>query len=78
MKWREASGVLCDRRIPISLKGKFFKIVVRPAIIYESENQGIDKSMERKMSVSEMRTLRWISGMTREDRIKNECTRGSI
>jgi len=28
MKWREASGVLCNRRIPIRLKGKFYKTAV--------------------------------------------------
>lgn len=30
------------------------------------------------MSVAEMRMLRWISGATREDRIRNEYMRGNI
>jgi len=28
MKWREASGFLCDKRIPIGLKGNFYRSVV--------------------------------------------------
>jgi hypothetical protein len=33
MKWREASEVLCDKRIPMKLIGKFYKSVVRPPTI---------------------------------------------
>jgi hypothetical protein len=34
LKWRQASGVLCDRRVPVKLKGKFYRTVIRPAMLY--------------------------------------------
>nr|GEX56783.1 hypothetical protein [Tanacetum cinerariifolium] len=37
VKWRAASGVLCDRRIPLKLKGRFYKVAIRPAMFYGSE-----------------------------------------
>jgi len=44
-------------------------------MLYGSECWAVDK----KMSVAEMRMLRWISGVvTREDRIINEYARGTI
>ncbi|KAL4200623.1 hypothetical protein AMTRI_Chr02g254520 [Amborella trichopoda] len=33
-EWRYAIGILCDRRIPMKLKGKFYSTVVRPALLY--------------------------------------------
>ncbi|KAG5615341.1 hypothetical protein H5410_015165 [Solanum commersonii] len=35
MKWRLASGVLCDKKIPPRLKGKFYRVVVRPPCCME-------------------------------------------
>jgi hypothetical protein len=32
----------------------------------------IDRRIEQSMSVVEMRMLRWTSGVTKEDRIRNE------
>jgi hypothetical protein len=37
LKWRQASGVLCDLRVPLKLKGKFYRTVIRPAMLYEAE-----------------------------------------
>ena len=36
MNWKKVSGVLCDRRIGIKLKGKVHKMVVRPEMIYRA------------------------------------------
>ena len=31
--WKRCNGVLCDRRMPVKLKGKVYKTVVRPALL---------------------------------------------
>lgn len=34
IKWRGASDVLCDKRIPMNLKVNFYRSVVRPIMLY--------------------------------------------
>ena len=36
VKWRQASGVLCDRKVPQKLKGKFYRTAIRPVMLYEA------------------------------------------
>ncbi|KAK9161059.1 hypothetical protein Syun_007400 [Stephania yunnanensis] len=36
-KWRSATWVICDRNVPNKLKGKFYRIAIRPAMFYGSE-----------------------------------------
>ena len=36
-KWKHATGVLCDKMMHVGLKGKVYRMVVRPAILYGSE-----------------------------------------
>ena len=50
--WREVSGVLCDRRIPVKLKGKVYKTVVRPAMMYGMEATPNKKVNEKRMNVA--------------------------
>ena len=75
--WRSASGVLCDKKVPLRLKGKFHRTVIRPAMLYGTETASMKKTEEKRMDVAEMRMLRWMSGVTREDKIRNEYIRGS-
>ncbi|KAG5572388.1 hypothetical protein H5410_062154 [Solanum commersonii] len=57
-KWRLASGILCDKKIPPKLKGKFYRVVVRPALLYGVECWPVKNAHVQKMHVAEMRMLR--------------------
>jgi hypothetical protein len=37
LKWCQVSGVLCDLRVPLKLKGKFYMTAIRPAMLYGAE-----------------------------------------
>jgi hypothetical protein len=67
LKWRQASGVLCDPRAPLKLKGKFYNTAIRPAILYGAECWSTKRRHVQQLSVVEIRMLRWICGYTRRD-----------
>jgi hypothetical protein len=37
LKWRQASSVVCDPRVPLKLKGKFYRTVIRSTMLYGAE-----------------------------------------
>ncbi|KAL5166070.1 FHA domain-containing protein FHA2 [Glycine soja] len=78
MKWRKASGVLCDAKVPIKLKEKFYRTAVRPTILYGTECWAVKSQHENKVGVAEMRMLRWMCGKTRQDKIRNETIRERV
>jgi hypothetical protein len=75
LKWRQASGVFCDPRVPLKLKGKFYRIAIRPAMLYGAECWSTKRRHVQQLSVAEMRMLRWICGSTRKDRVRNDDIR---
>ncbi|KAJ4809245.1 hypothetical protein LUZ62_021811 [Rhynchospora pubera] len=75
---RQASGVLCDKKVPQKLKGKFYRTAIRPAMLYGAECWATKRRHVQKMSVAEMRMLRWICGHTRKDRIRNDDIRDMV
>ena len=52
----------------LKVNGKLYKTIVKPAMMYASETLAVKKSQY----VAEMRVLRWMSGVTKVDRIGDE------
>lgn len=78
LRWRAASGVMCDKKVPLKLKGKFYRAAIRPAMLYGSECWAVKKALECKLEAAEMRMLRWSCGRTMLDRIPNEVFRNEL
>ena len=50
MKWRQASGILCDKGVPQKLKGKFYRTAVRPAM----ETEYVSTNLQEQGGCSEL------------------------
>ena len=57
--------------------GKVYKTVVGPAMMYVAETCAVKKAQEKKLDVVEMRMLRWMNGVAKLDRIRNEIIIGT-
>ena len=71
------SGVICDRRVSDRVKGKVYKVAVRPAMLYGLETVALTKRQEAEMEVAELKMLRFSLGVTRMDKIRNEYIIGT-
>ncbi|GJX68366.1 ataxia telangiectasia mutated family protein [Tanacetum coccineum] len=78
LNWKAATGVICDRNFPLKLKGKFYRAVIRPTMLYGSECWPITKALANRMEVAELRMLRWTCGKTMLDMIPNGVYRAEL
>ena len=77
-KWRELTGVICNKKILKKLKCLIYKTVVRPVMLYGAECWTAGKKEEALIERTEMRMLRRIAGVTvkdmqRSEKIREEC-----
>ena len=49
MSWKKVSGVLCDRKLSARVKGKMYKSVVRPTMLYGMETVAVTERQVGKM-----------------------------
>ncbi|KAJ0179997.1 hypothetical protein K1T71_004588 [Dendrolimus kikuchii] len=77
-KWREVTGVICDPKMPVKLKGQVYKSIIRPVLLYGSEAWPVLERHKQELRVTEMNMLRWMCGVTRKDRVRNSRIRGSL
>ncbi|KAI5625322.1 hypothetical protein C0J50_15181 [Silurus asotus] len=76
-EWRRVTGVICDSRVSAKLKGKVYRTVVRPAMLYGLETVALSKRQEVELEVAELKMLRFSLGVTRMNKIRNEFIRGT-
>jgi hypothetical protein len=78
MKWQQNSSVLCDKKMPMKLKGRLYNSVVRPALLYGTECWTMNARIKNKLSTTENKMLRMTAGVTLLDRIESRYIRGSL
>ncbi|GJV66350.1 ataxia telangiectasia mutated family protein [Tanacetum coccineum] len=78
LKWRAATRILYDKKVPLKLKGKFYRVAIQPAMLYGSECWSLTKVQanrmevaKMRMEVTEIRMLRRTCGKTILDMIPN-------
>ena len=76
MSWKKASAVLCDRKLSTRVKGKMYKSVVGPAMLYGMATVTMMERQMGKMEVQELKMMRSALGVTRKDKIRKEYVAG--
>ncbi|KAK6761790.1 hypothetical protein RB195_022758 [Necator americanus] len=73
-----ATGVLCDKKVPVRLKSKIYRTVVHPVALYGCGAGRQRKPWKECYGAMEMRMLRWTTGVTLKDKVSNDTVRSII
>jgi len=69
-KWHDLTSVLCDQRMSVAVKGKVCRTRISQVLIYGAEAWTL-RRREEELERTETRMLRWILGLTLNDRKRN-------
>ena len=78
LKWRENSGILCDKRMSPKLEGKIYTTVYNGALTCGSKCWTMYEKYGRDLTTAEMKMCRMSLGVTKLDCIKSQHIRGSL
>ena len=78
LKFRELSGLLVRKWTSLRAKGIIYTTCIRPAMLYGSETWPTKIEEIRKIQRSEMRMLRWMTGVSLSESKSNECVRSML
>ena len=78
LKFRELSGLLIGKGMSLKSKGIIYTTCIRSAMLYGSETWPTKIEDIRKIQRSEMRMLRWMTGVSLSERNSNECVRSML
>ena len=78
LEFRELSGLLIGKGMSLKSKGIIYTTCIRPAMLYGSKTWPTKIEDIRKIQRSEMRMLRWMTGVSLSERKSNECVRSML
>ena len=70
-KWREISGLLCNRRIPLKNRAHIYEACIRPVILYGAESWPLTQRLEKCIQCCDRRMLRILTGVSLRDRVSS-------
>ena len=62
-KWRELSGVICDKKVATKLKLMIYQTVIRPTLLDGCEPWSMSVRDDKRMATTVMRMVRWAMGV---------------
>ena len=77
-KWREISGLLLNKDIPLARRGMVFDACIRSVMLYGGETWALIKRLEGVLLGCDRRMLRYMAGVTRPDRGARSCGVGML
>ena len=78
LKFRELSGLLIGKGMSLRSKGIIYTTCIRPAMLYGSETWPTKIEDIRKIQRSEMRMLRWMTGVSLSEGKSKEWVRSML
>jgi len=71
-KFKELSGILCNRRLGLKMRGNLYRTCVRTVITYGCECWPIKKENEDTLKRAERRMIRMMCGVTLRNRVSSQ------
>ena len=71
-KWREISGLLCNKNIPLKSRGGVYSACIRSVMLYGTETWSITKRQEQVLVSCDRRLQRYMAGVRLTDRVSSE------
>lgn len=78
LKERVFTRVLCDKNVLMKLKGKFSRVAIRRALLYDYECWPLRKAQKCQLDMAKMRMLRWMCILIMADQIPNDPCRRAL
>ena len=55
MKWRNALGIICNKKVPPKNKGKPYYTTIRPVMLYGMVSWAVKCQQEHKLNIVKMK-----------------------